>query len=92
MSKLYNAKGVAEALGYGYSTIMAMKKAGLKFSHGLRTELATVKDWVRDNPGFRVRQAYPQKAQPARQSSASRPEVLVSASADTHGEPLLTHG
>lgn len=97
--KLYTAIGAAAALGYAPSTIHAMKKgyvdpetglfvAGVKFSHGLRTDLRTIMNWIKANPRFRTRMAYARRGR----RSASTSRIPGDETADRSDAPLLMHG
>lgn len=66
--KLYTTTAAARELGLGLTSICAMKKAGLKFSHGRLTTLKAVMDWMAAHPNFRQVDAYPVKA-------ASKPPI-----------------
>lgn len=77
--KLYNTKSAAGEIGISMTTICAMKRAGLVFSHGRLTFLKTVLDWMAANPGFRQSHIYRdrrQSATPKRISAAGRPSAI----------------
>lgn len=60
-SKPVNIKRAAVALGVGYSTVAALKKAaGIK---GYYFDLAELRRWWRKNPGFKTSDVYPKKSQ-----------------------------
>ena len=57
--QLFTAAGLARYLGFvSRSKIQAMKRAGLVFSHGRLTDVETVMDWMKKNPGFSTSKDY----------------------------------
>jgi hypothetical protein len=57
---LDTARGWARRVPYlSEKRIQAMKKAGLQFSHGHVTDLATILNWMKEHPDFTVTQVYP---------------------------------
>lgn len=62
---LLNSKKLAKFLMRAPSYVSAMKRAGFRMTHGMRTDPQAALDWLKDNPGFRTDQSYPSQHYPS---------------------------
>jgi hypothetical protein len=77
---LFNRAEIAQAVRVSPGTISAMKRSGLRFSHGRLTKLDAVLHWMEEHPDWRTREAYPRVARAGACSRAPRAAVVQAVS------------